>query len=66
VIHLVADIHQPLHCANNNDRGGNDCVFHAISITDSTAIRSPIPAQFDHPFHGNPISDSTANRSLVM
>jgi hypothetical protein len=24
VIHLVADIHQPLHCANNNDRGGND------------------------------------------
>jgi hypothetical protein len=24
VIHFVADIHQPLHCANNNDRGGND------------------------------------------
>jgi hypothetical protein len=22
--HFVADIHQPLHCANNNDRGGND------------------------------------------
>jgi len=41
------------------------CVFHAISITDSTANRSPIPAQFDHRFHGNPISDSTANRSLI-
>ena len=24
------------------------CVFHAISITDSTAIRSLIPAHFDH------------------
>ena len=41
------------------------CVFHAISITDSMANRSPIPAQFDHPFHGNPISDSTVNRSLI-
>jgi nuclease S1 len=25
VIHLVADLHQPLHCATNNDLGGN-CV----------------------------------------
>jgi hypothetical protein len=25
VIHFVGDIHQPLHCATNNDRGGN-CV----------------------------------------
>ena len=24
VIHLVADIHQPLHSADNHDRGGND------------------------------------------
>jgi nuclease S1 len=23
VVHLVGDIHQPLHCADNNDRGGN-------------------------------------------
>jgi len=23
VIHLVGDLHQPLHCATNNDRGGN-------------------------------------------
>ena len=22
--HLIGDIHQPLHCANNNDHGGND------------------------------------------
>jgi len=24
VLNLVADIHQPLHCADNKDRGGND------------------------------------------
>jgi hypothetical protein len=24
LIHLVGDLHQPLHCANHNDRGGND------------------------------------------
>src|SRR6185312_3314064 len=24
LVHLVADINQPLHCANNGDRGGND------------------------------------------
>jgi nuclease S1 len=24
VVHLVADIHQPLHAADNHDRGGND------------------------------------------
>jgi hypothetical protein len=24
LIHFVGDMHQPLHCANNNDKGGND------------------------------------------
>lgn len=24
VVHFVGDIHQPLHCADDNDRGGND------------------------------------------
>ncbi len=23
IVHLVGDLHQPLHCANDNDRGGN-------------------------------------------
>jgi hypothetical protein len=27
VIHLVGDIHQPLHCADNNDRGGNELII---------------------------------------
>jgi len=24
VIHFIGDMHQPLHCSNNNDRGGNE------------------------------------------
>ncbi len=24
LVHLIGDIHQPLHCGNGNDRGGND------------------------------------------
>jgi hypothetical protein len=24
LVHLIADVHQPLHCIDNNDRGGND------------------------------------------
>ena len=24
IVHLVGDLHQPLHCGDNNDRGGND------------------------------------------
>ena len=24
VVHFIGDVHQPLHAANNNDRGGND------------------------------------------
>ena len=24
LVHFIGDLHQPLHCADNNDRGGND------------------------------------------
>lgn len=27
VVHLVGDVHQPLHAADNNDRGGNDTII---------------------------------------
>lgn len=31
VVHLVGDLHQPLHCENDHDRGGNErrVIFHA-------------------------------------
>jgi hypothetical protein len=28
VIHLIGDLHQPLHCGDNHDRGGNDAVIY--------------------------------------
>ena len=45
--HLIGDIHQPLHCANNNDHGGNDIrlqfgsrepISHRIWDTDLVAL----------------------------
>jgi len=33
LIHLVGDLHQPLHAANNNDRGGNDVQVEFIGET---------------------------------
>jgi len=38
VIHLAGDIHQPLHCADDNHRGGND-VPVSIGVLDSNLHR---------------------------
>ena len=43
----------------------NRCVFHAISITDSTASRSGVPREADHRFHGKPIGHSTEADHLI-
>jgi nuclease S1 len=54
VIHLVADLHQPLHCADNRDRGGNDVAIrwfkrrsnlHAVWDSDIVAQRGLSAAQ---------------------
>lgn len=37
VVHLVGDLHQPLHCADNNDRGGNE-----VKVTFFGQTNSPI------------------------
>lgn len=31
LVHFVGDLHQPLHCENNNDRGGNDVPVEFLS-----------------------------------
>jgi hypothetical protein len=36
LVHLVADINQPLHCADNNDRGGNE--VHVMFMGRSTNL----------------------------
>ena len=31
LVHFMGDMHQPLHCADNNDRGGNDVTVELFS-----------------------------------
>jgi nuclease S1 len=38
VVHLVADVHQPLDCANNGDRGGND--VHIVFLGRHTTLHA--------------------------
>lgn len=34
LMHFVGDIHQPLHCTDWNDRGGNSFLIHGVPFTD--------------------------------
>ena len=52
LIHVVGDMHQPLHCADNHDRGGNevrviigseDTNLHAVLDTDVVAALGQDP-----------------------
>jgi len=49
VIHFVGDLHQPLHAATNNDRGGN-CV--PVTFFDQEAKESPSGENFRPNLHG--------------
>jgi hypothetical protein len=40
IIHLMGDLHQPLHCIDNHDRGGND-VF--VSVVGQPPPQPPAP-----------------------
>mgnify|MGYP003348228823 CR=1 FL=1 len=44
LVHLVADIHQPLHAAENRDRGGNDVVIENRTCMNFTT-REPQPCR---------------------
>jgi hypothetical protein len=48
LIHFVGDIHQPLHAANNGDRGGN-CIglLHPIAHSDGSAATNDVHAAWD-------------------
>jgi hypothetical protein len=49
VIHFVGDLHQPLHAATNNDRGGN-CV--PVKFFDQEPKESPAGENFRPNLHG--------------
>jgi S1/P1 Nuclease len=42
LVHFVGDLHQPLHCANNHDKGGND--VRVVFLGESTNLH----AVWDH------------------
>jgi nuclease S1 len=42
LVHLVGDLHQPMHCSNNNDKGGND--VHIVFLGEATNLH----ALWDH------------------
>lgn len=56
LVHLVGDIHQPLHAADNNDRGGNDLrvrlpdgrVLALHAAWDTAFVREALGAQTPH------------------
>lgn len=50
LIHFVGDVHQPLHCANDDDRGGNDKNVRLKPSTDSTSqgTEMKLHAVWDH------------------
>jgi hypothetical protein len=35
LVHLVGDVHQPLHCADDHDRGGNEVQVQFFGIDDN-------------------------------
>jgi hypothetical protein len=59
IVHFVADLHQPLHSANNNDRGGNQVQVRFLGastnlhkVWDSALInRAKIPDNNDYADH---------------
>jgi hypothetical protein len=38
IVHFIADLHQPLHCADDHDRGGND--LHVTFFGEKTNLHS--------------------------
>lgn len=48
LIHFMGDLHQPLHCADNNDRGGN-CVM-VKRVTSSSNAKKKLHSVWDTAF----------------
>ena len=46
IAHLIGDIHQPLHTATDQDRGGN-CLFAQLTFTASPAAKNKFHTEFD-------------------
>lgn len=59
LVHFVGDVHQPLHCANDGDHGGNDKVVRYVRPGSRRARGTKIKlhALWDHLIELKPIED---------
>lgn len=51
VIHFVGDMHQPLHCTTNNDRGGNCIPVEYFGAAPKLSERNPASEQYSPNLH---------------
>jgi len=51
IIHLVGDMHQPLHCSTNNDRGANCVPVTFFGITPKLSEKNPASEQYNPNLH---------------
>lgn len=73
IVHMVGDIHQPLHAATNGDRGGNlvmimnrvrSSKLHAV--WDTQFVKSSLRGSSESSFAANLVSQSIANLSVLQ
>jgi len=50
LVHFVGDVHQPLHCADDHDRGGNEKIVHfkTPGTRSRTGTKIKLHALWDH------------------
>lgn len=63
VIHLIGDLHQPLHCATNNDAGGNCVPLRYFGITPQLSADRPENEVYQPNLHA--IWDTTIIRRIT-
>jgi hypothetical protein len=59
LVHFVGDVHQPLHCADDGDRGGNEKVvrFIAPGSRSTRGRKIKLHALWDHLIEVQPIEE---------
>ena len=60
LVHFVGDVHQPLHCADDTDRGGNDkvVIFKAPGTHSRKGTKLKLHALWDHLIETKTIEDA--------
>lgn len=61
IVHLMGDLHQPLHCADDSDRGGNDkLVRYKTPGKKGKGVKIKLHALWDHLIESKTVEDPRA------